>query len=513
VDPRRPGPATPEEAVVSSTEVDPQGSEEQVVNSFGYTQELRRGLRAFSVFSVAFSIISITTGIFLNFAFGITELGPVSIWLWLVAGVGQMLVALVLSELATRIPLAGANYQWGARLVGPSYGWFVGALGVMYGAVGLPGIMFLAAAPLTTYVFNVSAPGPRLILFIGLLLLTVAYLVNVISVQVAARVNNVAVFTEIVGTTVLAVVLFFLWVAKHKPRHSGGIGILHAHSHLPGQPYWYAIVLASLIGVYTIVGFESAADMSEEALDARRSVPRAMINSVALSTILGMVALIGFVIAIPPGDPRAFFSSGPGLPGEFQYWIGAGLARTFVAIVVFSMFALCVIGAASNARLIYAMARDNMLPFSNAIKQVNPSTKTPITALTVSWVICVAIMIYGYDSTNAFGTLVGATALVPYIVYLLTVVAYGYKRRGLEALPGAFHLGRWAVPVFASSLVWLIVVVLALSLPQEFHKADYYVLGGLVLAFLWWLAALRGRFAKGIAGPNVISNEGAATSG
>jgi amino acid transporter len=271
-------------------------------------------------------------------------------------------------------------------------------------------------------------------------------------------------------------------------------------------------VLASLIGVYTIVGFESAADMSEEALDARRSVPKAMINSVLLSTILGMVALIGFVVAIPPGDPRAFFSSGPGLPGEFQYWLGAGLARTFVAIVVFSMFALCVIGAASNARPIYAMARDNMLPWSNAIKQVNPSTRTPIVALSVSWIICVAIMIYGYDSTNAFGTLVGATALVPYIVYLLTVIAYGYKRRGLEALPGAFHLGRWAVPVFAASLVWLVVVVLALSLPQEFHKADYYVLGGLVLAFLWWLLALRSRFAKGIAGPNVIPDATAPTS-
>ncbi len=492
---------------MSSTDVEPSGSEEQVVNSFGYRQELRRGLRAFSVFSVAFSIISITTGIFLNFAFGITELGPVSIWLWPVAGVGQLLVALVLAELATRIPLAGANYQWGARLVSPTYGWFVGALGVMYGAVGLPGIMFLAAAPLTTYVFNVSAPSSRLVLFIALLLLTVAYLTNVISVQVATRVNNVAVFTEIVGTTLLAIVLFFLWVGKHKTQHSGGFSFLGNHSHLPGQPFWYAIVLASLIGVYTIVGFESAADMSEEALDARRSVPSAMINSVIWSTVLGMVALIGFVLAIPPGDPRAFFSTGGGLPGEFQYWIGAGLARTFVAIVVFSMFALCVIGAAANARLIYAMARDNMLPASNVVRTINPTTQTPIVALTVSWVICVAIMIYGYNSGNAFGTLVGATALVPYIVYLLTVIAYGYKRRGLEALPGAFHLRGWAVPVFSASLVWLVVVVLALSLPQEFHKADYYVLGGLALAALWWLVGLGPRFRKGTAGPSIIPDQ------
>jgi len=114
---------------MSNTAVESPGSEELVVNEFGYRQELRRTLRAFSVFSVAFSIISITTGIFLNFSFGISELGPVSIWTWPIAAVGQTLVSLVLAELATRIPLAGANYQWGARLIGPTYGWFVGALG------------------------------------------------------------------------------------------------------------------------------------------------------------------------------------------------------------------------------------------------------------------------------------------------------------------------------------------------------------------------------------------------
>lgn len=470
--------------------------EEQTVQGFGYRQELRRSLHWFSVFSVAFSIISITTGIFLNFGFGITELGPVSIWIWPIVGVGQLLVALVLSELATRIPLAGANYQWAARLVSPTYGWFVGALGVMYGAVGLPGIMLLAAAPLSEYVIGVDAASPRLTLFIAILLLTVAYLVNIISVQVAARVNNVAVFTEIVGTVVLSVVLFFLWVADYKPS-GHGISYLGHHSHLPGQPYWYAIVLASLVGVYTLVGFEAAADMSEEAIDARRSVPRAMIGSVVLSVVFGMVALIGFTIAIPNDE---VFALG-GLPGVFQYWIGEGLAKTFVGIVVFSMFALTVVAAAANTRLIYAMARDNMLPASGLLRKVNPTTKTPIPALITSYLICIAVMLYGYNSGNAFTTLVGATALVPYLVYLLTVVAYGSKRRRLSAASGTFSLGRLAGPVFVATLIWLVAVVLALTLPHDFRKADYYVLGGLVLAALWWLLVLRARLARGQAGP------------
>src|SRR4051794_27556318 len=458
-------------------------SEEAVVSEFGYKQELRRKLRFFSVFAVAFSIISITTGIFLNFAFGFEHLGPAMIWTWPVAAVGQLLVCLVLAELATRIPLAGANYQWGSRLVNPSYGWFIGALGVMYGAVGLPAIMYLAAAPLSKYVVNSPNASNRVTLFIALCFLTGAYLVNVISVQLAARVNNVAVFTEIVGTVVLALVLFFLWVADHKPTDHG-IGYLGHHFHLPGQPYWYAITLAALIGIFTIVGFEVAADLSEEAVDARRSVPRAMIGSVIISTVLGMIVLIGFVIAVP--SDKFFADTEGSLPAIFQYWIGSGWSRAFVAVVVFSMFALCVIGAAANARLIFAMSRDNMLPGSGALKAVNNQTKTPVPALAVSYVLCVGVMIYGYNSANAFNTLVAATALVPFVVYLLTVIAYGYKRRTLERLPGAFHLGRWATPVFAGALAWLVIAICALALPEQFHDADKYVAGGVVLAAIWW---------------------------
>ncbi|MFI7872326.1 hypothetical protein [Streptomyces salinarius] len=91
-------------------EKQPTGDEE-TVGRLGYAQELHRSLSWFSLFSVSFSIMSIATGVFLNFTFGITQLGPVSIWLWPAVGVGQLLVALVLSELGTRIPLAGAGYS------------------------------------------------------------------------------------------------------------------------------------------------------------------------------------------------------------------------------------------------------------------------------------------------------------------------------------------------------------------------------------------------------------------
>jgi hypothetical protein len=70
----------------------------------------------------------------------------------------------------------------------------------------------------------------------------------------------------------------------------------------------------------------------------------------------------------------------------------------------------------------------------------------------------------------------------------------------------AFTLGNDApTPRLTLFLALLILTaVLALSLPSEFHQAVYYVVGGLVLAALWWLFALRPRIANGTAGATMV---------
>src|SRR5215467_11024603 len=211
--------------------------EEAILAKVGYKPELRRSLRFFSMFAIAFSIISITTGIFLNYGWGLRYWGPASIWTWPALGVGNVLIALVVAELGTRIPIAGYAYQWSARLVNPTYGWFAGLL---YMCVGGGAIMLEGIAPLFLSEFNVDASANAhgtLFLAIGLMILPA--IINIISVQVAARVNNVAVFTEILGTVFFGVLLFVLYVAhaKHTPY---GFGILGSTANPGGSPLLYS---------------------------------------------------------------------------------------------------------------------------------------------------------------------------------------------------------------------------------------------------------------------------------
>ncbi|HSR86943.1 MAG TPA: amino acid permease [Streptosporangiaceae bacterium] len=475
-------------------------SEEAILARAGYKPELRRSLRFFSMFAIAFSIISITTGIFLNYSFGLSYWGPASIWTWPIVGVGNLMIALVVAELGTRIPLAGYAYQWSARLVNPTYGWFVGFAGLLYMSVGGGAIMLGVASPLLLSEFNVSNPSPRLVFAVAILLMLLPVVINIISMQVAARVNNIAVFTEIIGTVVFGVLLFVLWALKTKPSPYGA-SILTNTTSVLHNPTIYAFALAGLIGAFTLVGFELAADMSEDAVNPRQSVPRGVIWAVAGSAVLGMIALIGFTVAIPSLSGVENPKIAP-LPLLYiaGYWLPSWLVKVFVAFVIFSMFAILVVGAGAQARLAYSLARDNMLPFSGALRKVNRSTQTPIIALLVFAVVDIGVTWYGYLQTSAFATLVGATAIIPYIIYFLVTAGYAYKRRTLDSIPGAFSLGRWAWPVIIFVLLYSALIIFVLSVPAPFHAADKVVGYGAGLALLWYVAALVWRLRRGTAG-------------
>ncbi len=238
-------------------------------------------------------------------------------------------------------------------------------------------------------------------------------------------------------------------------------------------------------------------------------MPKAVIWSVISSVILGFIALVGFTLAIP--DLKTVQASGLPLVDIVAFWTNGFWVKVFLALVVTSIFALTVVGTAAQAGLVYSMARDNMLPFSKTLRKVNPSTKTPIPAMIVMFFVVGAVMQFGYLAGNklggAFGALIGATSILPFVVYLLVVVAYGIRRKELATVPGAFNLGRWARPVFAATLVWVVIALAVVTLPNVFRKADYQSLIVEGLGVLWYILVLNGRLKRGEAGVNLITQQ------
>ena len=226
-----------------------------------------------------------------------------------------------------------------------------------------------------------------------------------------------------------------------------------------------ALVGGALIGVFTLVGFEAAADMAEEAVDARRTVPRMMILSLVVSGVLGMIALVGFTAAIP--DLAQIRESPVPLAAIAEYWLGPVLTRVFLAIVVFSMFALIVVAAAANSRLIFAMARDGMLPFSGWLRQINPRTATPGARAARARCWCAWC---SWPTARSTATRSPCSSGPPrwcptWSTCSRSAATWPAAARSSRSTEGGFTLGAAAMPIAVAAMAWLVVVVAALTLP------------------------------------------------
>jgi hypothetical protein len=102
---------------------------------FGYKQSMERRTGRFASFAVAFAFVSIATGIFTTYGAVLNSSGPLGIWTWPIATIGQLAVAFVLGALAARIPVTGYHYQWMSRLANPILGWILGWISFTFLAI------------------------------------------------------------------------------------------------------------------------------------------------------------------------------------------------------------------------------------------------------------------------------------------------------------------------------------------------------------------------------------------
>ena len=180
--------------------------EDEELERFGYRQQFVRSLRHFESFAVAFSFISITTGIFTTYGFALATGGTRSIWTWLIVVVGQALVALVYGALSVRVPLSGYSYQWASRLANVGVGWWFGWMSFAFLTIVTVsvdyGLVQVAFQPLIGQTYTPTSAALE-----TLVVLALQAALIITSTRVTTRVNNTAVATEIIGIVGLTVLL------------------------------------------------------------------------------------------------------------------------------------------------------------------------------------------------------------------------------------------------------------------------------------------------------------------
>ena len=320
-------------------------------------------------------------------------------------------------------------------------------------------------------------------------------LVNLVGVRLFARVNNVAVFCEIVSTLVIALIVAIAALAKPA---SHTVSLFNTNG-VHGSAIWGAVVGAMVMGFFALTGFEAAADMSEESVGARRAIPRAVIWSLVGTGLFGMIALICFASAVPTGHMTAVAGSYTPVYDVVSYWLGSTGARVALAFPLVAVLGTCLSVVAVMGRLIFALARDNVVPFSEAAarrqRQVAGADGRPCGRLAARHRHAGLCLLPGQHLRRARRRDVHpAVRLLPADHGRLRVQA---SRLEAYHVPGMSPSGKWSKVVFGIAFVWLIAALLMLTLQPMFHQADIAVLGTLGVGVVWYVAALHWRIKAG----------------
>ena len=257
----------------------------------GYHQELKRTLGSFQVFAISFAFISVAVGIFGTYDDVLQNAGPVGIWLWIAAAIGQTLVALVIAQFAARISLSGSSYQWASRLANPKIGWGFGWLTFCYLVMAVVAVDFALVSQALMPLVGLD-PDEGTARMITLVVLLIQCVLAVASTRIVSLINTAAVGIELALVVVVAIALIIAVAITG----NGSIDNLTSQGVAADAPGYFAIggglMLAMIMGLATLVGFDAAANLAEEAKDPFRSVPRAIVGSVVAAGLLGLLFLI-----------------------------------------------------------------------------------------------------------------------------------------------------------------------------------------------------------------------------
>ncbi|MEI6709569.1 MAG: amino acid permease [Actinomycetota bacterium] len=488
------------------------------LKDLGYHPELSRVLSLFDNFSVAFSYLSPMVGIFSLFGLGLAMGGPRYIWTMPVVVGFMTLVALVFGELSSEYPLSGALYQYGKYNVGARYGWYVGwiygfALLATVASVDSGVVGYVAALSHNIFKTNWDPANHLTIFIITGAVILLSTVLNSVGAKIMGRVASIGVYIETIGTFG---VFITLWI---KGFHQG-FGSIFTTQHVEQGSmfggHWLtgAALVAVLANVYIFFGFESAGDIAEETVDPGRQVPRAMRNALLYGGIASFVLVLGLLLAIPKGGFAAVATGGAGV---ILATLPSGIQNLFLLMIIIAFFSCGTAVQGAGARVIFGLARDGGVPFSEKIRAIHPKHKTPSNAIWLGAVVPflflllvlvnpsnnVHVLWFDYPAhINALYALVSFATSGIYLSFFLTVLgALIARTRGWKP-SGQFTLGKWGMPVTITAAVYLLLMLLNIVWPSSLASGRAYFNYGWITLMVMLVIVVLGALYETISRPD-----------
>lgn len=423
--------------------------------------------------------------------------GPGVVFLFIICAVACGFTAMCYAEFASRIPVAGSAYTYAYASFGELFAWIIGWALIMEYSIGNIYVAFSWSDYFTSFLsrigihlpayltcshmeasgavaenagkaFNTLTPSTQELLnawnnapVIGGLRIIFdlpALVINVLITMLVYRgIKESRNFSNVMVILKLCVVALVIGVGAYyvDPANWTPVGATGKPSFLPNG---FSGVMTAVSGVFfAYIGFDAISVMAEESKNPQRDLPRSMILSLVICTVvyillaLVLTGVINFKGFENVGDPLAkIFEDTHVTWMQFLVSLAAVIAMTSV-LLVFQM---------GQPRIWMCMSRDGLLP--PIFERIHPKFQTPsfstiITGLFVGVPILFTDKTFVLDFTSiatlfAFVLVCGGVLLIP-------------KK---EKVAGKFNM-----PYVNAKFIFPLLVIIAIALLQYNNKSYF----------------------------------------
>lgn len=448
-------------------------------------------LRDLTFFGIA-AIIG--AGSFSSLGSAVYSGGPGVVILFIITGIACAFTAFCYSEFASRIPVAGSAYTYAYASFGELFAWIIGWALIMEYSIGNIYVAFSWSDYFTSFLhkMNIHVPdfltcsyfeakhavlggknNPELIgawnnapqiaglriildlpaLVINLLITMLVYIGvkesrNFSNAMVVLKLAIVLLVIIVGGSLILNNDLTFNWT----PANEQGVRAF--------MPNGFGGVMAAVSGVFfAYIGFDAVSVLAEESKNPQRDLPRGMILSLVICTIVYILLTLVLTGAVNyqkfdnVGDPLAFiFEAGN---------LNIGWMQILVAIcAVVAMTSVLLVFQMGQPRIWMSMSRDGLLP--PIFQRIHAKYKTPSFAtIMTGFVVGVPILFTDKDFVLDFTSI---ATLFAFVLVCGGVLLIPRK----EKVPGRFNM-----PHVNGQFVFPLLVVAAIAILLYFNPGYF----------------------------------------
>ncbi|EEB07864.1 amino acid permease [Schizosaccharomyces japonicus yFS275] len=500
----------------------------KLLKELNYEPILHRQFDWFDNFCAQFAALDNINTVRMTFTMGVHFAGPAAYWIaFLVSSVFASMTAATLAEVCSALPAAGSVYFWAAKAAGPKFGMLAAFLVAWWSATGWTTFAASNSQAITGYIFaevnvfggsyktDVNDVHFRAVQWIvAEALLLICIILNQLSPKNYRWVFRIAFFFIIVD-----VLLNFIWLPISVSRSYGFrdakfvfTAIRYPAEYLDAAkqhivPHAWKWCLAYFASTGVLCGIDASGHVAEETRHASKSAAHGLFWSTVSTAVLAFGCVIMFLFCIPPDDmlEQTLYNESSTQPFVNMYALALGRkAHVFMNVwIIIEMIFNTSIGIVASSRLVFAIARDGVLPFSGWISKVSKDG-LPRNAITAIYIIASLILCSILPSNMAFSSLISGGVTPGFAIYALINIC-----RLLNLNP-EMPAARWSVGIFSKPFQFCAIIYNIFAFAINVSPYAYPVTGKnfnyscvifgsvTIFAFLCWIFVPRDKWLTAV---------------